>query len=236
MAKRRYHFIIPILLLLSIMGSFVCIVYNLKYYHDNLWEEISTNQLPIYAADQLVVDEKGNYYIGSYYNEYIQVFDSKGNYKFTISISGGRSNNFTVNKNKLLFILYGEPIIEYTIDLDKREVISEREIDDKSDDIFAMYSQVPPMVYGKGNKTYKLERSLFLLNKISITEGDKIETVRLKNVPKFPIITPFWMGLIVLSFWGLALYTHIVLHSKQIKEKIETYKEKMKYYKDKYIP
>lgn len=63
MSKRRYHFIIPILLLLSIIGSFVCIVYNLKYYHDNLWDEISTNQLPIYVADQLVVDEKGNYYI-----------------------------------------------------------------------------------------------------------------------------------------------------------------------------
>lgn len=229
MSKRRYHFIIPILLLLSIIGSFVCIVYNLKYYHDNLWDEISTNQLPIYVADQLVVDEKGNYYIGSDYNKYIQVFDPKGNYKFTISLSGGRSNNFTVNKNKLLFILYGEPIIEYTIDLDKREVISEREIDDKSDDIFALYSQVPPMVYSKGNKAYRLERSLFVLNKISITEGYKTETVILKNVPKFPIITPFWMGLIVLSFGGLALYTHIVLHGKQIKEKI-------KYYKDKYIP
>ena len=149
------------------------------------------------------------------------MFDPKGNYKFTISLSGGRSNNFTVNKNKLLFILYGEPIIEYTIDLDKREVISEREIDDKSDDIFALYSQVPSMFYSKGNKTYRLERSLFVLNKISITEGYKTETVILKNVPKFPIITPFWMGLIVLSFWSLALYTHIVLHGKQIKEKIK---------------
>lgn len=78
-----------------------------------------------------------------------------------------------------------------------------------------MYSQLEPMTYTTGNKTYELKRSLFVLNKINISEGDKTETVILKNVPKFPIITPFWLGVITLSFWRLGLYTHIVLHRRK---------------------
>lgn len=216
MKKGRYHFIIPILLVCSMIGSFVCIVYNMKFYHDKLWNDISTNQLPIYAADQLVVDKKGNYYIGSYYNEYIQVFDEKCNYKYTISLAGGRGNNFSIEKNKLKFILHGDPGLEYTIDLDERKVISERKIDgNESDDLFAIYSQLEPMTYTAGNKTYELKRNLFVLNKINISEGGKTKSVILKNIPKFPIITPFWLGGIALSFWGLCLYIHIVLHRKK---------------------
>lgn len=72
-------FLIPIILILSIIGSFVGIVYNLKFKHDKL-QGISQNQLPLYEADQIVVDEDGNYYIGGgWYNLNIQIFDSNGN-------------------------------------------------------------------------------------------------------------------------------------------------------------
>lgn len=55
------------------------IVYNLKFKHDKL-QGISQNQLPLYEADQIVVDEDGNYYIGGgWYNLNIQIFDSNGN-------------------------------------------------------------------------------------------------------------------------------------------------------------
>lgn len=35
-----------------------------------------------------------------YYNEYIQVFDLKGNYKYIISLAGERGNNFSIERNK----------------------------------------------------------------------------------------------------------------------------------------
>ena len=60
---KKLHFLIPIILLLSIVGSFIGIVYNLKFKHDEL-QGISKNQPPLYEANQLVVDENGNYYIG----------------------------------------------------------------------------------------------------------------------------------------------------------------------------
>lgn len=219
---KKFHFLIPIILLVSIVGSFVGIVYNLKFKHDEL-QGISTNQLPLYEANQLVVDEEGNYYIGDgWYNLNIQIFDSKGEYKNTLSFSGS-SCNFSVDKNKLIVISYGRgsQSIEYTIDLDKMKIVKENEIsDEEAEDLFVQYSQLTEKFYKSGNTTYELKRNFILCNKINIRENNKTRTLILKNMPVFPLPTPVYLGTIVLLFWGLVLYTHIVLYFDKIKEKI----------------
>lgn len=219
---KKFHFLIPIILLVSIVGSFVGIVHNLKFKHDEL-QGISTNQLPLYEANQLVVDEEGNYYIGDgWYNLNIQIFDSKGEYKNTLSFSGS-SCNFSVDKNKLTVISYGRgsQSIEYIIDLDKMKIVKENEIsDEEAEDLFVQYSQLTEKFYKSGNTTYELKRNFILCNKINIRENNKTRTLILKNMPVFPLPTPVYLGTIVLLFWGLVLYTHIVLYFDKIKEKI----------------
>lgn len=220
---KKLHFLIPIMLLLSIVGSFIGIVYNLKFKHDEL-QGISKNQLPLYEANQLVVDENGNYYIGDgWYNLNIQIFDKKGNYKNTLSFSD-RSCNFSIDKNILTVISYGSDSqdVKYTIDLDKMKVINEVS-ENKGEDLFVQYSQIPEKFYKVGNTTYELRRNVFLYNKIKITKNHETKTLTLKNMPIFPIPTPVYLGAIVLLFWGLALYAHIVLYFDKIKEKIHKY-------------
>lgn len=221
---KKMHFLIPIILILSIIGSFVGIVYNLKFKHDKL-QGISQNQLPLYEADQIVVDEDGNYYIGDgWYNLNIQIFDSNGNYKNTISLSD-RSCNFSVDKNILTVIGYGTDTV-YTIDTNKMEIIDENLISEyESEELFVNYCQLAEKEYKKNNITYKLKRNFLLYNKINIINGDKTKTLILKNMPIFPLPTPVYLGSIVLLFWSLCLYINIVLYFDKIKEKINSYKK-----------
>lgn len=220
---KKMHFLIPIILILSIIGSFVGIVYNLKFKHDKL-QGISENQLPLYEADQIVVDEDGNYYIGDgWYNLNIQIFDSNGNYKNTISFSD-RSCNFSVEKNRLTVIGYGADII-YTIDTNRMKIIDENIISEyESEELFVKYCQLAEKEYTRNNINYKLKRDFLLYNKINIINGDTTKTLMLKNMPIFPLPTPVYLGAIVLLFWSLCLYINIVLHFDKIKEKINSYK------------
>lgn len=221
---KKMHFLIPIILILSIIGSFVGIVYNLKFKHDKL-QGISQNQLPLYEADQIVVDEDGNYYIGGgWYNLNIQIFDSNGNYKNTISFSD-RSCNFSVEKNRLTVIGYGANII-YTIDTNRMKIIDENIISEyESEELFVKYCQLAEKEYTRNNINYKLKRDFLLYNKINIINGDTTKTLMLKNMPIFPLPTPVYLGAIVLLFWSLCLYINIVLYFDKIKEKINSYKK-----------
>lgn len=221
---KKMHFLIPIILILSIIGSFVGIVYNLKFKHDKL-QGISQNQLPLYEADQIVVDEDGNYYIGDgWYNLNIQIFDSNGNYKNTISFSD-RSCNFSVEKNRLTVIGYGANII-YTIDTNRMKIIDENIISEyESEELFVKYCQLAEKEYTRNNINYKLKRDFLLYNKINIINGDTTKTLMLKNMPIFPLPTPVYLGAIVLLFWSLCLYINIVLYFDKIKEKINSYKK-----------
>lgn len=225
---KKLHFFIPIILLLSIIGSFVGIVYNLKFNHDKL-QDISKTQLPLYEANQLVVDEEGNYYIGDgWYNLNIQIFDSKGNYKNTLSFSSG-SCNFSVDKSTLTVICYtrSSQNMEYIIDLDKMKIIKENKISNKeAEDLSVMYDQFPEKKYKLGNTIYELKRNFLLYNKINIIENNiEIKTITLKNMPIFPLPMPVYLGSIVLLFWGLALYTHVVLYFDETKERLKKYFE-----------
>lgn len=218
---KKIDFLIPVILIFSIIGSFVGIVYNLNFKHDEL-QGISQNQLPLYEANQLVVDKSGNYYIGDgWYNHNIQIFDSKGNYKKTLSFSGA-SCNFSVDKNKLTVISYSrsENMI-YIVDLEKVKIIDEYKISgDKAEDLFVEYGQLTEKSYKAKDITYELKRNFILYKKINIIKDDKTKTLMLKNMPKFPLPTPIYLGGIVLLFWALVLYIHIVLHFDKIKEKI----------------
>lgn len=230
---KKFRFLIPIILILSIIGSFVGMVYNLKFKHDKL-QGISQNQLPLYEANHMVVDEDGNYYIGDglYNNNNIQIFDSKGNYVSTISFTG-RSCNFSVDKNKLIAISLGSSkvgyettSIEYIIDLDKMKIINENKIDrDKAEDLFVKYGQLTDKTYKTRDKIYELKRNFILYNKMNIINGNTTKTLVLKNMPIFPLPTPVYLGAIVLLFWSLCLYINIVLHFDKIKEKINSYKK-----------
>lgn len=215
---KKLHFLIPVMIILLIVGNMVLLVRNLKYLPD---EEISKNQLPLYNVEELVVDDKGNYYIGNSFNEYIQIFDAQGNYKNTLNLSGG-SSSFTVHKNKITVFSYGQRQNEKnTVDLETMKIIESKEISDsQSENEFVAYSQMQERFYKLNGTTYKIERNPILYNKIQIIKNGKTESIILKNMPIFPI--PFFvhLSIFVLLFWALALYTCIVLHLDKIKKKI----------------
>lgn len=215
---KKLHFLIPVMIILLIVGNMVLLVRNLKYLPD---EEISKNQLPLYNVEELVVDDKGNYYIGNSFNEYIQIFDAQGNYKNTLNLSGG-SSSFTVHENKITVFSYGQRQNEKnTVDLETMKIIESKEISDsQSENEFVAYSQMQERFYKLNGTTYKIERNPILYNKIQIIKNGKTESIILKNMPIFPI--PFFvhLSIFVLLFWALALYTYIVLHLDKIKKKI----------------
>ena len=57
--------------------------------------------------------------------------------------------------------------VKYTIDLDKMKVIDEVS-ENKGEDLFVQYSQIPEKFYKVGNTTYELRRNLFLYDDLSI--------------------------------------------------------------------
>ena len=215
---KKLHFLIPVMIILLIVGNMVLLIRNLKYFPD---QEISKIQLPLYNVEELAVDDKENYYIGNSFNEYIQIFDSQGNYKNTLSFSG-KGGSFTIHENKITIFSYGQRQNEKnTVDLETMKIIESKEISDlESEDEFVAYSQMQERFYELNDTTYKIETNPILYNKIQIIKNGKTETLILKNMPIFPL--PFFvhLGIFVLLFWALVLYTYIVLHIDKIKKKI----------------
>ena len=101
------------------------------------------------------------------------------------------------------------------------KIVESKEISDlESENEFVAYSQMQERFYELNDTIYRIEKNPILYNKIQIIKNGKTETLILKNMPIFPI--PFFvhLGIFVLLFWALVLYTYIVLHIDKIKKKI----------------
>ena len=161
---KKLHFLIPMMIILLIVGNMVLLIRNLKYFPD---QEISKIQLPLYNVEELAVDDKENYYIGNSFNEYIQIFDSQGNYKNTLNFSG-KGGSFTIHENKITIFSYGQRQNEKnTVDLETMKIIESKEISDlESEDEFVAYSQMQERFYELNDTTYKIEKNPILYNKI----------------------------------------------------------------------
>ena len=57
----------------------------------------------MYSVNNVETDKQGNFYVGDNFTNSIQVFDSKGNYKYSLMMS--QSFNFRINKNNELMIM-----------------------------------------------------------------------------------------------------------------------------------
>ena len=214
---KKLHFLIPVIIILLIVGDVVLMVRNLKYIPR---EGISKNQLSLYNVEELAVDENGNYYIGNLYNQDIQVFDSEGNYKNTLTFSG-KSCSFSIEKNKIIITSYSGRDQKNIVDLDTMEIIDKEKISgSESDDTFSEYSQMQERFYKLNDTTYEIKRNPILYNKIIITKNGKTETLILKDVPIFPLPGYVHLAVLVLLFLALILYTNVILYPNKFKERI----------------
>ncbi|WP_434796308.1 hypothetical protein [Terrisporobacter vanillatitrophus] len=119
--RKKYHVIIGITFILIMVIAVIGVVNYVSFYRKATWFDIFTNkQLPLYAIEELYVDGKENYYIGGYHNKYLQIFDSHGNYKMTISISSN-SGSFFLDKNNFHYIDYDYG--EYILDIEKEDFV-----------------------------------------------------------------------------------------------------------------
>lgn len=203
-ARKKYYLIVGITCISIMVIAVIGVVNYVSFYRKATWFDIFSNQqLPLYVTEELYVDSKENYYIGGYHNKYLQVFNSNGNYKMTISISSN-SGSFFIDKNKFYYIDYDYG--EYILDIEKKKILYEHELSyEKLDDFFAEYSQLAQGIFEREGKVYKLNK-----NKIEIKEGENVREVILKDIPIFPLPFKFWVILFFIGYLGFVLYLKIV--------------------------
>lgn len=202
--RKKYYISVGLGFLAIMVIAVIGIVNYVSFYKGATWSDIfSNNQLPLYATEELYVDSEENYYIGGYHNQYVQIFNSDGKYQMTISIPSN-SGSFFIDKEGFHYIDYDYG--EYILDIDKRKVLSERELSDKeSEDFFAQYSQLVEGVCKRDGKVYTLKR-----NKIEIKKYDNTKVVELKNIPLLPLPFTAWCIIFAIGYFGLIIYLKLV--------------------------
>lgn len=202
--RKKYYIIVGIGFLTIMVIAVIGIVNYVSFYNGATWSDIfSNNQLPLYATEELYVDSEENYYIGGYHNQYVQVFNSVGKYKMTISIPSN-SGSFFIDKEGFHYIDYSYG--EYILDLEGRKVLSERELSDEEiDNFFAQYSQFAEGIYKRDGKVYTLKR-----NKIEIENYNNTKLVELKNIPLLPLPFTAWCIIFAIGYFGLIIYLKLV--------------------------
>lgn len=202
--RKKYYITVGIGCLTIMVIAVIGIVNYVNFYKDATWSDIfSNNQLPLYATEELYVNSEENYYIGGYHNKYVQVFNSVGEYKMTISIPSN-SGSFFIDKEGFNYIDYSYG--EYILDIEERKILSQRELsDEESDNFFAQYSQFTEGVYNQDGKVYTLER-----NKIEIKDYNNTKLVELKDIPLLPLPFTAWCIIFAIGYFGLIIYLKLV--------------------------
>ena len=196
-----------ILIVMSLFGG----VYNLIYYSYKTNDIICNKRFPLYHVENLSVDDKNNFYIGSLDNAWIQVFDSEGEYKFTIN--SNKTASFYTDEDGLLHIFSyqihknsdkyddkGMQCKEDIIDISEERIISTKyHPTSKLDDLLSM-NEIRE--YKKGGKTYK-----YFFNRIIVKDKEGNEIIKLKDIPIFPLGIGVYFVIIVICILTIHIAT-----------------------------
>lgn len=155
MKKSRKYFAILafIFIMTALCNLFYSLIYTSSSADDLL---ICQKRFPLYTVEGFYVDRNENYYIGTYENEWVQVFDKNGNYKYTININKkfgthGMCTHFYVDEDNYIHIYKSNrgKLYEEVIDVNKNNIISTEELDSSELKNLSEYK------FNGNNKTYK---------------------------------------------------------------------------------
>ncbi len=191
--------VLAVILFFSTTGSFIYYLLNLAY----STAEYTKVPQTMYSVNNVETDKQGNFYVGDNFTNSIQVFDSKGNYKYSIMMS--QSFNFRINKNNELMIMQFS-------NFDKEFFVEYCNCSKIAPDI--IFTKDTAFSYNLGNEVsdYEKQKDEFLNNKDNrkIEYKRRINGVVVNNISivgeYFPI--PYQ---ILLLFFIFVLFTKIIV-------------------------
>lgn len=162
---------------------------------------IYEKRLPIYNLSKFMVDSDENYYIGTEFNNWIQIFNKDGKYLYTIGTYAKSVYDFYIDSNGLLNIvipnIHSDGFTVDIIDLNKKEKVDKKyETNEYVGNInyFDKYN-----IFVNDNR-YELDYDKIIINNKKI--------VKLENVPKLPLPGDLCFYISAISFIVLIFFNN----------------------------
>ncbi len=179
MKKNRVK--INIILLLIFIISVIGGIYSELTTIPKRTQIIYEKRLPIYNLSKFMVDSNENYYIGTEFNNWIQVFNKDGKYLYTIGTYAKSVSDFYIDSYGLLNIVIpninNDGFTVDVIDLNKKEKVDEKyETSEYLENHITYFDNCN--IFANGNK-YEFDYDKIIINNKKI--------VNLEDVPKLPL-------------------------------------------------
>ena len=154
---------------------------------------IYEKRFPIYNLSKFMVDSDENYYIGTEFNNWIQIFNKDGKYLYTIGTYAKSVYDFYIDSNGLLNIvipnIHSDGFTVDIIDLNKKEKVDKKYETNEYVGNINYFDKYNTFV---NDNRYELDYDKIIINNKKI--------VKLENVPKLPLPGDLCFDISAISF------------------------------------
>ena len=162
---------------------------------------IYEKRLPIYNLSKFMVDSDENYYIGTEFNNWIQIFNKDGKYLYTIGTYAKSVYDFYIDSNGLLNIvipnIHSDGFTVDIIDLNKKEKVDKKYETNEYVGNINYFDKYNTFV---NDNRYELDYDKIIINNKKI--------VKLENVPKLPLPGDLCFDISAISFIVLIFFNN----------------------------
>ena len=173
----KINIIVLLIFIISVIGGIYSELTTIPKRTQIIYEK----RLPIYNLSKFMVDSNENYYIGTEFNNWIQVFNKDGKYLYTIGTYAKSVSDFYIDSYGLLNIVIpninNDGFTVDVIDLNKKEKVDEKyETSEYLENHITYFDDCN--IFANGNK-YEFDYDKIIINNKKI--------VNLEDVPKLPL-------------------------------------------------
>ena len=162
---------------------------------------IYEKRLPIYNLSKFMVDSDENYYIGTEFNNWIQIFNKDGKYLYTIGTYAKSVYDFYIDSNGSLNIvipnIHSDGFTVDIIDLNKKEKVDKKYETNEYVGNINYFDKYNTFV---NDNRYELDYDKIIINNKKI--------VKLENVPKLPLPGDLCFYISAISFIVLIFFNN----------------------------
>ena len=162
---------------------------------------IYEKRFPIYNLSKFMVDSDENYYIGTEFNNWIQIFNKDGKYLYTIGTYAKSVYDFYIDSNGLLNIvipnIHSDGFTVDIIDLNKKEKVDKKYETNEYVGNINYFDKYNTFV---NDNRYELDYDKIIINNKKI--------VKLENVPKLPLPGDLCFDISAISFIVLIFFNN----------------------------
>ena len=193
----KINIILLLIFIISVVGGMYSELITIPKRTRIIYEK----RLPIYKISKFMVDSDENYYIGTEFNTWIQVFNKDGKYLYTIGTYAKSVYDFYIDSYGLLNIVIpninSDGFTVDVIDLNKKEKVDEKyETNEYVENNITYFDNYNTFV---NENKYELDYDKIIIN-------NKI--VKLEDVPKLPLPGSLCFRLSSISFIMLIFFNN----------------------------